>query len=217
MRALSRGFAAATVVLLTGAILPTAAAGQDEQPPEDWKIRTDRPNQDVSEIFFVDMPPGWHVTTGPAGIFWDPANTASGSYRVEMEVYLFDPGSRREAFGFFMGGSDLEGSGQAYTYFLIRNGGQFLVKQRAGADTPTLVPWTDNEAILAWEDREEGGATVLNTLAAEVDDAQVRFFVNGEEVHRMPRTGLALDGIVGLRVNHGLNLHISRLEVTAGG
>ncbi|MBP1778939.1 MAG: hypothetical protein H6Q86_4950, partial [candidate division NC10 bacterium] len=30
-----------------------------------------------------------------------------------------------------------------------------------------------------------------------------------------PRADVAVDGVVGLRVNHNLNLHVSKLEVTA--
>jgi len=38
--------------------------------------------------------------------------------------------------------------------------------------------------------------------------------VNGQEVATLPRADLAVDGVVGIRVNHALNLHVSRLEVT---
>ena len=55
-----------------------------------------------------------------------------------------------------------------------------------------------------------------NVLAAEVMNDEVRFFVNDREVTRIARNGLSLDGVVGLRVNHGLNLHIARLDVTPG-
>jgi hypothetical protein len=141
---------------------------------------------------------------------------AGGAYRVEMEVFLFDPGSRREAFGFFLGGSQLDGEGQRYTYFLIREGGQFLVKARDGREAPTLVEWTDHDAVRSFADREEGESSVQNVLAAEVRSEDVRFFVNGREVTRIARDGLSVDGVVGLRVNHGLNLHVSRLELTPG-
>ena len=79
---------------------------------------------------------------------------------------------RREAFGFFLGGTDLEGEEQRYTYFLIRDGGEFILKERRGAESPTLVGWTEHPAILGYEDREEGDVTVRNVLAAEVDPAK---------------------------------------------
>lgn len=203
-------FASAAVL---AAVLAAPASGQDFQRPDDWQVRFDQPDASEDQLeMFVSMPPGWHVTSGPAAIYWDPGNEASGSYRVEMEVFLFDPGERREAFGVFIGGRDLDGPEQAYAYFLIRNGGQFIVKERAGTEAPTIEPWTSHEAILSYADRGED-TSVLNVLAVEVDEDTLRFFVNDEEVWSGPRNGLPVDGTYGFRVNHGLNLHISRLEV----
>jgi len=162
---------------------------------------------------FVAMPPGWHMTTGPAGIYWKPDNTVSGEFRLEMEVFLIYPQGRREAFGLFFGGSDLEGADQAYTYFLLRDGGEFIVKKRARADAPTLRPWAADDAVLGWADRGED-VSVRNVLAVEADAESVRFFVNHEEVAVVPRAELDVDGIFGFRVNHGLNLHISTLAAT---
>jgi hypothetical protein len=201
----------ASLVLL----LPATLHGQTAELPEGWQIRADRPGQDLSQVSFVDMPPGWHVTTGPAVILWNPATRASGDFRVEMEVFLFDPEGRREAFGVFVGGADLAGDGQRYTYFLVRDGGEFILKQREGGEAPTLVPWTAHEAIRGFAQRAEGDSSVRNVLAVEADGDEVRFSVNGREVASLPREGLALDGVVGLRVNHRLNLHVSRLEVTS--
>jgi hypothetical protein len=207
---LMRRFATAAMVLAT---IPN---GLTAQLPDGWEVRPDRPDSDLSELAFTEMPPGWHVTTGPAVILYRPEMEAGGAYRVEMEVFLFDPGSRRESFGFFIGGRQLDGEGQRYTYFLIREGRQFLVKARDGRETPTLVEWTDHDAVRAFVDREEGESSVRNVLAAEIGAEDVRFFVNGSEVTRIARDGLAVEGVVGLRVNHGLNLHVSHLELSPG-
>lgn len=205
------------LVLPILAALASPLAAQDFERPADWKVRFDRAGSTEADLeMFVEMPPGWHITTGPSGIFWDPTLNASGEFRIEMEVFLFDPGTRREGFGLFFGGTDLEGEGQAYTYFLIRNGGQSIIKKRAGADAPTVQPWTAHDAILSYADRGED-ASVKNVLAVECDDEDVRFFVNGAEVGVVARADLATEGTVGIRVNHALNLHVSRLEVTPSG
>lgn len=188
----------------------------DLTPPPTWQVRLDQPDRgSVDDIYYVEMPPGWHITTGPAAIFWDPANVASGDFRIESEVYLFDPGQRREAFGIFFGGSNLNGPGQAYTYFLIREGGEFIVKDRNGDEAPTLVPWTAHDAIASFATRPDGDDTAKNVLAVEARGDTVHFFVNGVEVASLPRTEVRTDGQVGLRVNHSLNLHFSTLEVTS--
>ena len=202
--------------LAVASSLPThSLAAQDFERPEDWQVRFDEPGASEEQLeMFVSMPPGWHVTSGPAAIYWDPEMEASGEYRIEMEVFLFEPqGMMREAFGFFAGGLDLDGDDIEYTYFLIRDGGEFIVKRREGADAPTVLPWTGHEAILGWADRGDG-ATAKNILAAEADADEVRFFVNDAQVAALPRSEVAMDGMYGFRVNHMLNLHISRLEVT---
>jgi hypothetical protein len=199
------------------ALLAAPLSGQDLERPEGWKVRFDRPGSSEADLeMFVSMPPGWHITTGPSAIFWDPSLEASGAYRLEMEVFLFDPEGRREAFGVFFGGHDLEGPDQAYTYFLIRDGGEFLIKRRQGADTPTLQGWAAHSAIRSFADRGDD-ASVKNVLAVEVDEENVRFAVNGSEVATLPRSEVDIDGTVGIRVNHRLNVHVSRLEVTPAG
>ena len=201
-------------VLAALALLAAPLHAQDLQRPAGWKVRFDRAGSTEAELeMFVSMPPGWHITTGPAGIFWDPSVTASGNFRAEMEVFLFDPQGRREAFGVVFGGKDLEGDGQTYTYFLLRDGGEFIVKRRQGAETPTLVDWTSHASVRSYADRGED-ASVKNVLTVEAGAETVRFLVNGQEVAARPREQLPVDGVVGIRVNHALNLHISRLAVT---
>jgi hypothetical protein len=212
--------ASRSATLLVGAAFATLLpAGpldaQDLERPAGWMTRFDDPAASEEQLeTFVEMPPGWHVTSGPAAIYWAPEMQASGDFRVEMEVYLFDPGSRREAFGIFLGGRDLEAVGQTYSYFLIRNGGQYILKRREGAEAPTVRPWTAHDAILSYADRGDD-VSVRNVLAVEARGDRVHFFVNDEEIAELSRSDFAVDGTYGFRVNHGLNLHISRLEVTA--
>ena len=202
-------------VLALVAILAAPASGQGLQRPEGWHVRFDTPGASEADLeMFVEMPPGWHVKSGPAGIYWSPDNAISGDFRAEMEVFLFDPQGRREAFGLFLGGRDLEGAGQQYTYFLLRDGGQFSIKRRTGTDAATIQVWTSHNAIRRYADRGEE-ASVRNVMAVEAGAEIVRFFVNDTEVADVPRSDVQLDGIFGFRVNHALSLHISRLETSA--
>jgi len=197
-------------------LLPLAAAAQEDKlpPPDGWLARADHGGDGVEAL--QEMPPGWHVTTGPAGIFYDPETRADGDFRVESTVFLFDPEGRNEGFGVFIGGTDLQGDGQAYTYLLIRSDGSVSVKRRDGDETATLLEWTEHEAGVTWAARGEGAATAKNVLFVEAGGEEVVFGVNEQEVFRTARTGQHVDGVVGLRVNHGLNLHFSSLEVTDG-
>ncbi|MGB0346025.1 MAG: hypothetical protein ACPGGA_00995, partial [Balneolaceae bacterium] len=52
---------------------PLVPQGTNLDVPEGWEILLDRPdvsviigsNPDSSDIYFVNMTPGWHITTGP--------------------------------------------------------------------------------------------------------------------------------------------------------
>lgn len=203
--------------IAVSAAAPSAAAQDHEDLPfpEGWEVRFDREDASMDDFSLVTMPPGYHVTTGPAVIAWHPDSVATGNFRVESEIFLFDPQGRREAFGFFVGGSDLQGPDQRYTYFLLREGGEFLVKTRAGAETAEIQGWTAAPAIVSFATRPENAGTAKNVLALEAAGDGLRFWVNGELVWTGPREGLATDGIFGLRVNHGLDLHVTTIRRVA--
>ena len=191
--------------------------------PGDWEIRFDRPSDDYvvtgdtavadPDIFFTNMQPGWHLTSGPAAIYWHPASTAAGDFAVASNFFQFDPGERNEAYGLFIGGSELAGPDQEYLYFLIRRSGEFLVKQRQGEETASVVDWTQDDAIVPWPPANAEDGTIANELGISVDGDMITFLVNGTVVHSMPKGDLPVEGIVGFRVNHALNLHISSFDV----
>lgn len=193
-----------------------AKKAEHQTRPDGWRIRTDGAGADTTEIYFATMEPGFHVTTGPAAIFWHPDSTATGSFRAEVGLHLFDPGRRREAFGLFVGGRSLDGPDQAYTYFLVRRTGEYLIKRRTGSDTETLVGWTAHDAVVSWDEKDPDAQTVLNTLAVEAGPDELVFRVNGSEVDRVPREGLAVEGVVGVRINHALNVHVGGLRIEGG-
>lgn len=190
----------------------------DKEVPGEWVVRTDRGADAVvssdrkeADIWFVNMVPGWHITTGPAAIFYHPGNTADGNYRVESEIHLFKPERNREAFGIFIGGKNLDNENQSYTYFLLRNTGEYLIKKRSGGDTEVIQSWSDAPTMNRYTGETE--TSVKNTLTIDVSGDTVRFLLNGKPLTSKPKSSVDTDGVVGLRVNHNLNLHISDLKV----
>jgi len=102
------------------------------------------------------------------------------------------------------------GPANATPTFLIRKDGQFLIKRRNGSETPTLHPWTEHSAIL----KHDGGeGTAKNVLEIHVRAQEVHFLVNGETVASLPWSEVDTEGVVGLRVNHNLNLHVTNLDI----
>lgn len=187
--------------------------------PADWNVRLDRPgndvvigeNKDEADIWFVNMSPGWHITTGPAGIFWHPESKATGTYRASTKIHLFDPKGRNEAFGLFIGGKNLKQDNQSYSYFLLRNSGEYLIKKRIGDETEIVKGWSSAPTMKQYTETTE--SSVPNMLSIEVRKDQVDFFVNEEKVHSLPRDEVDTEGIVGLRINHMLNVHVEDLSV----
>lgn len=188
------------------------AGGNEGKVPIGWQSRVDGGTDQhgsADTLSFVQMTPGYHVTTGPAVILWANDSTASGSFTIDATIFLFPTKGRdQEGYGIFVGGSDLTGGGQGYTYFLLRNDGRFLVKQRRGAATSVLKDWTPLAAIKrqAAEDAER------NDFRIAVTATTVTFSVNGQEAASFPRGQVAPDGIYGLRLNHAVNAHVSKVS-----
>ena len=166
VRPLGRRSQGLVLALSVALALPATVLGQLGSP-EGWQVRTDQGGHGGGDLQFTDMPPGMHITTGPAGIFYHPEKTASVDFRVEAEVFLFDPGRANEAYGVFFGGHDLGEDGQVYTYFLIRRDGSVLVKRRDGARTSTMQDWTRHDAVVTWEGRGDDAPTAKNILSIE--------------------------------------------------
>ena len=159
-------------------------------------------------LAFAQMTPGFHITTGPGTIFWHPDSVTTGAFTIESSIFLFPTKGRdREGYGVFIGGKNLEGPNQRYTYFLIRNDARFLVKQRVGENTVVLKDWT----ILKEIKQVLGKEAKQNDIKVVVDAQSVTFMVNGTTAATLPKSQIATDGIFGLRFNHAVNAHVVKV------
>jgi hypothetical protein len=189
-------------------------AGGGTMPPG-WHAH--RPQRAAQWCEVRDHEPGQHVTLGPAAIFWRDADSASGNFTVEAKLWLFSVPRHPEGYGLFIGGSDLSGAGQRYTYFIIRHDGSFLIKRRTGDSTSFVTPkWTPS-SIVAKPDSGASGdlpKSIENTLTIRVAGETVSFLINGTQVFSAPATDVDARGVVGYRVNHNLNVHLGPLQIT---
>lgn len=204
------------VIVLTALLGHTQLAGQGMQAdpdknvqgggtlPAGWQARLDRADAKMEAVKFVTMGMGVHATTGPAAIFYEATMTAGGAFDALATFTQTKPSEHPEAYGLFIGGTDLSGPSQKYTYFLIRQDGKFLIKRRIGADTKNVMDWTDHGAIK----KADASGKMTNALAIAAAKDTVRFLVNGTEVASLPVAQLDVSGIVGLRVNHNLDVNI---------
>jgi hypothetical protein len=186
------------------------------QAPKGWKVRVDRSTsaQDPDApgaVKFETAGSGYKATNPQAAVYWNPANTATGTYTLKGTFTLLKPSGHNNYYGLVFGGSGLEGPQQEYVYFLIAQNGTFLIKRRNGdAATENVQAKTPNDAI---KKPGDDGKSV-NALEVRVGADKIDYVVNGQVVHSMPKGTLKTDGIWGARVNHLLDVQIDGLAVT---
>lgn len=175
--------------------------------PEGWKVRFDDASATTEEVVVDEKDGALTFTTGPAGIYYK-GDTAEKDYDFSATFSLLKPTAMLEAYGLFISGEDLDKAAERYTYFLIREDGKYLIKTRSGGATKTIVDWTAAPSM-----REPKGVKTSNTLEIRATANSVQFVVDGSPVHVMTRTELGPDGLAGIRVNHNLNLQVSKFGI----
>lgn len=212
---------------------PVAATGQGTEPDKrgshggvlvkGWTGRVDtqaeKRGSKITDAKFTDVAGGWRIVAGPAAIYWNPANTASEAYTANATFTQVKPTEHAEYYGLFIGGSVLDGPRQNYLYCAIDGNGTFTVKHRIGDEVHQLAGRTASPAIKAVD--ASGKAT--NQLGWKVTSDRTSCLVNGTEVWGYASPGLvgegkleSLDGIVGLRVNHNLEVQVSGFAIGKG-
>ena|ERR1035438_339098 len=184
------------------------------QSPQGWKVRVDRSTSasdpdSSGAIKFVTSGSGFHAINPQAAVYWNPANTATGTYTIKGRFTLLEPSNHNNYYGIVFGGKDLEGAQQSYAYFTVSQAGTWLLKRRDGASANGVAPPTHSDAIKT----PGADGKSVNALEVRVGADKVDFVVNGTVVHSEPRSAFAsTDGIYGARVNHFLDVQIDGLS-----
>lgn len=209
------------VSLLALAAAPLAAQMKDHDPdkkaqggelPAGWTGRTDKESAKLSDAKFVVMGPGYHVTSGPAAIYWKESNNVTGPFTASATFAQTKAPMHPEAYGIFFMGKNLTTADQNYAYLLVRGDGKFMVKHRAGKDVHTIMDWTESAAV----HKQDANGKATNTVSVDASKPDsVRLSVNGTQVAALPGAHVgSTDGFVGLRVNHNLDVHVSDFTIT---
>jgi hypothetical protein len=178
--------------------------------PAGWTVRADR--GDASGAKVEAMGKGLHVTTGPAVILYRADTDGSGPFHTLASFTQTKPAKHPEWYGLFVGGKGLDGAAQRYIYFLVRQDGSYLIKRREGDKTSDISKgWVQHAAVKKPD--AKGSSTNLLEVDNKIDPNRIGFLVNGQEVYATEAKGMALDGIVGIRTNHNLDLHVEGFDV----
>lgn len=178
--------------------------------PAGWTVRADKGDANNAKV--VSMGSGLHLTLGPAIILYRADTRGNGPFHTLATFTQTKPSEHAEGYGLFVGGQDLDGPAQKYVYFLIRQDGSYLIKRRDGEKTSDVSKgWVQHAAVKKPD--AKGSSTNLLEVDNKRDPSKVVFLVNGQEVYGTEAKGMGLDGIVGIRANHNLDLHVDGFDV----
>jgi hypothetical protein len=203
--------------LLPFALALIVAAPAAAQAPDGWSVRVDRSQSatdpdDTPNLKVTTVGKGFRVTGGPAGTFWNPANTTgTGDFTARAAFTLMKPSGHVNYYGLIFGGSDLGGANQTYIYFLVAQNGTFTIRHRAGESVMDINARAANAAVV----QPGADGQSKNALEVRVAGNTISYVVNGTVVHTTPRSGMTAktDGLVGVRINHQLDVQVDGFEV----
>jgi hypothetical protein len=207
---------ATPALLLALVILTPAARAQESDPdraiaggqfPAGWSVRPDRGTP--AQIKFSQAGEVYHFAMGPAGTFYRSDWTKSGNYTFSARLTQVQRPTHPISYGLMIGGKDLGGPMQTYTYFLVRNQGDFYIANKEGDKPPMAVEqWTPNAAIV----KQGADGRQTNTLSVQVQGDNVIFSVNGTEVTRLPKSKVHTDGMYAFRIGHNLDVDVDQVK-----
>lgn len=186
---------------------PDRAVAGNGKFPAGWNVRPDRGTAD--QIMFTQTGDVYHFAMGSAGTFYNSAWTKSGDRQFSARLTQKAAPSHPISYGLMLGGSNLAGDTQTYSYFLVRNQGEYFIANREGNARPiTVVNWTANPAIV----KQGADGRQTNTLGVQVQGDNVIFTVNGVEMTRLPKSKLHTDGLYGFRIGHNLDVDVDQVK-----
>jgi hypothetical protein len=202
-----------TLLLTLALIVPALAQDNDPdravaggQFPAGWSVRPDRGTP--AQVKFSQAGDVFRFSMGPAGTFYRADWTKSGNYTFSARLTQKQRPSHPISYGLMIGGKDLAGPNQTYTYFLVRNEGEYFISNCEGNNRPTLVDWKAHPAIV----KQGADGKQTNTLGIQVMGDNVIFTVNGTEVTRLPKSKVHTDGLYAFRIGHNLDVDVDQVK-----
>jgi hypothetical protein len=175
----------------------------------------------VESAKFAKEGDAFHITTGPAIVYWNPANKASGSYTVKAtftEPKFQNLNTHPHPYGIVIGGNDMGTDQQSYLYCAAYGTGNFIVRGfgpaafQLGGRRPQPNPAVNKAAGI--------GEPVTQEIAVSVKDDRVDCAINGSVVASFPRDSVvtagrlkSTDGLYGIRSGHNTEVLVKGLGI----
>lgn len=227
-----RGFTPAIAAILL--LLPVRAVhAQDESRAvagggitvPGWTGRIDagevRAGQVLENARLAPSGDGMHVRTGPAVTYWNPANSASGSYTVSAtfrEPEFMAHNTHPHPYGIVVAGNGMGGDAQSYLYCAAYGNGRFIVRGFGPDPFQLNGRGEEHEAV---NRAPAPGEPVTQQIAVSVHPDRIECAINGTVVGSYPRRDVvaagrltSTDGVYGIRFGHNTEAYVTGFGVT---
>jgi len=177
--------------------------------------------QQLKNAKFAPDGSGFHVTTGPAVTYWNPANKATGNYTVKAtfkEPKYMNLNSHPHPYGIMIAGNDLGTDKQSYLYCAAYGNGNFIVRGFGPGPFQMNGRGGPNPAV---HKAAGQGEPVTQEIALSVKGDKVECTINGAVVAEYDKSALvtpgkltSTDGLYGLRFAHNTEVIVTGLSIT---
>jgi hypothetical protein len=228
----SHGIAAALVAAL---VVPAISTAQDASravagggiQAAGWMGKIDAREASggakLEDSKLVTMGSGLHVTTGPAVVYWNPANMATGNYTVKAtfsEREYMGLNDHAHPYGIVIGGNDMGTDNQSYLYCAAYGNGNFIVRG-FGPAAFALNGGRQGQMSEAVNKAAAKGQPVTQEIAVMVTADKVECAINGKTVASYPKSDVVAAGklkstvgVFGIRFGHNTDAHVAGLAMT---
>jgi len=159
------------------------------------------------------------INAGPAGIYWNSSNMATGDYTISAtfkEPNYMSANSHDHPYGIFIGGNKLDTDQNSLLYCSAYGDGRYILRGFGPAPFQLNARGTPSEAV---HKAAAKGEAVSQDIAVSVKGDKVTCSINGTVVETRDKSELvmpgkleSLDGIYGIRVSHNLDVIVSNLK-----
>jgi hypothetical protein len=164
----------------------------------------------------------FHIVTGPAVTYWNPANKASGDYTVKAkftEQKYMNLNDHPHPYGIMIAGNDLGTDKQSYLYCAAYGNGTFIV--RGFSPAPFQVNGRRASTDPAVNKASAKGESVTQEIALSVKGDKVECAINNKVVGSYDKASVigegklkTTDGVYGIRFGHNTEVTVSGLTST---
>jgi len=187
-----------------------------------WQGRPDPGTGAVNDASLDVKGSDIEIHTGPAMLYWNPANKGTGDFTVSAtftEPKFMSSMSHPHPYGVFIGGSNLDTDKATALYCAAYGRGTFIVREFGpGVTNVNGQRPTANDAV---HKAAGPGESVEQTIALQVKGDSVSCIINGTTVGTYPKSDVvgtgklaSTDGIVGIRVAHNVDVNVKDFKVT---